>query len=102
MSVDVGSLRVTAREGGVRFAIRVKPRAGRDGVSGVREGQLEVSVTAPPVEGQANGAVVAVLAARLRVAKRAVRIVTGETGRQKIVEVDGLQEPALRAMLEAP
>lgn len=97
---DVGdTLAVTARGEAVRFAVRVKPRASREAVLGVREGALEVSVTAPPVDGQANAAVVAALAAALGVPRRAVSIVTGDTGRQKVVEVAGLDGETLRARL---
>lgn len=98
---EVASLRVTPREGALRFSIRVKPRASREGVLGVREGALEVSVTAPPVDGQANEAVVRALAEALGVPRRGVTIVAGDTGRQKIVEIQGLDEAALRARLGA-
>lgn len=101
MGVDSGSLQVTERDGAVRFSVRVKPRASRNSVLGVREGALELSVTAPPVDGQANEAIVKALAAVFDVPRRDVRIVAGETGRQKIVEVCGLGEATLRARLEA-
>lgn len=52
--------------------------------------QLRVRLTAPPVEGQANAALVALLAERLEVRKTAVTIVAGQTGRGKWVEVAGL------------
>jgi uncharacterized protein (TIGR00251 family) len=99
MDDKVGSLRVTAREGAVRFSVRVKPRASREGVLGVKEGALEVSVLAPPVEGQANEAVLRALAAVLGVPRREVSLVAGDASRQKVVEVRGLEETALRAKL---
>jgi uncharacterized protein (TIGR00251 family) len=99
MDDKVGSLRVTAREGALRFSVRVKPRASREGVGGVREGALEVSVSAPPVEGQANEAVLRTLAAALGVPRREVSLVAGDASRQKVVEVRGLEETALRAKL---
>ena len=51
---------------------------------------LRVRLTAPPVEGQANAALVALLAQRLDVRKADVTIVTGQSGRGKWVEVAGL------------
>ncbi len=60
---------------------------------------LRVRVTAPPVEGRANAALVRLLAARLGVGQGAVRIVTGHGGRTKIVAVDGLTLEAVRARL---
>jgi hypothetical protein len=83
-------LLVTTRAGAVRFSVRVKPRASREGVVGVKEGVLELSVTAAPVDGQANDAVVRALAAALGVPRRAVSIVAGDTGRSKVIEVTGL------------
>ncbi len=85
----VSELVVTMRGAGVRFAVRVQPRASRDGVLGVQDGALRVALTAPPVDGEANAALVAWLAKRLKVARRDVTIVQGETGRSKVVEVGG-------------
>ncbi len=81
---------VTPRGTGVRFAIHVQPRSKRPGVDGVHGDALRVRVQAPPVEGAANEAVVAVLAEALGVPARAVRIAAGQSGRQKIVDVDGV------------
>ena len=63
------------------------PRAARDEVVGWETGVLRVRVTAPPVEGQANRAVVAVVARALGVRPSAVTLVTGERGRDKVFEV---------------
>lgn len=84
------ALRVTVRAGAVRFSVRVQPRSSREGVDGVHGDALRVRVNAPPVEGAANEAVVAVIAGALGVPRRAVRIVAGETSRSKVVEVEGI------------
>ena len=67
-----------AREdaGAVVFSVRVAPRASRSAVLGVHEGALKVALTAPPVDGAANAALVAFLAKALGVAKRDVVILT--------------------------
>ena len=71
--------------------MRVQPRAPRDEIVGWRaDGVLAVRVSAPPVEGEANAAVGALLAEALGVRKSAVVIVRGERGRDKIVRVSGL------------
>ena len=75
-----------------RLRVRVTPRAGRDRIDGVHEGVLRIRLAAPPVEGQANEALVRLLARTLGVPLRDVRVVRGQTGREKLVEVDGLQE----------
>jgi uncharacterized protein (TIGR00251 family) len=90
---------VTPRDGAVRFAVRVQPRSSRVGVGGLHGGALKVRVHAPPVDGAANDAVIAVLSAALGAARRAIRIVSGESSRSKVVEVLGLTEGELRARL---
>ncbi|NUP10265.1 MAG: DUF167 domain-containing protein [Polyangiaceae bacterium] len=82
---------VTERDGKVRIALRVKPRASRSKILGVREGELEIAVASPPVDGAANEEVCAVVAKALGVPKSAAKIVTGATGRNKVIEVDGIE-----------
>jgi len=94
----VSALRITEREGAVRFSVRVQPRASRTGVEGVHGDALKLRVNAPPVDGAANEAVVEALAEALGVPRRAVRIVAGESSRTKVVEVDGVSAEAVRAL----
>lgn len=88
----------------MRLAVRLTPRGGRDAVEGWATGAdgkafLKARVAAPPVEGEANAALTALLAKVLRVSKSAVRIAAGDTARLKQVEVEGLDEAALTAAL---
>jgi uncharacterized protein (TIGR00251 family) len=87
------------RDGAVRFAVRVQPRSSREGVDGVHGDAIRVRVHAAPVDGSANSAVIAVLAAALGVPPRDVRIVSGESSRQKIVDVHGLDPTSVRVAL---
>ncbi|MCX5760538.1 MAG: DUF167 domain-containing protein [Gemmatimonadetes bacterium] len=87
---------VTPRGAGVRFAIHVQPRSKKPGIDGTHGDALRVRVHAPPVEGAANDAVVALLADALGVPSRAVHIAAGQSGRQKLVDVDGVD--AARAL----
>ena len=71
--------------------LRVTPRAARDEVVGWREpGVLAIRVSAPPVEGEANRAVTAVVARALRVPTSSITVVRGVRGRDKVVCVQGL------------
>jgi uncharacterized protein (TIGR00251 family) len=71
--------------------LRITPRAARDEVVGWREpGVLAVRVCAPPVEGEANRAVTAVVARALRVPPTSVTVVRGTRGRDEVVRVEGL------------
>ncbi len=85
-----------ARE--ARLRIRVTPRAGGDSIDGVQGGTLRVRVAASPVDGAANGAVVRLIADAVRVPPSTVRIVSGASGRRKVVAIDGLDQAALVAL----
>ena len=97
---DAGTLRMDARPGVVRFSVRVVPRASRDAVVGVHDGALKVALTAPPVEGEANAALVAMIARRLGVARRDVTLVHGDASRSKTLEVRGVDADAIRALVQ--
>jgi uncharacterized protein (TIGR00251 family) len=75
--------------GGIRIAVRVTPRSGRDEIVRGESGELAVRVTAPPDEGRANAAVCALVADALRVPKSAVRVVRGPRSRSMVLEVSG-------------
>lgn len=83
------------KDGGVVVDVVVQPRASRAGVGPVVGDRLKISVTAPPVDGQANEAVVRALAQALGVPRSAVEIVRGESGRRKTVRVHGTTLAAL-------
>jgi uncharacterized protein (TIGR00251 family) len=87
---------------GVEIAVRVVPRARRNEVGGWRGETLLVRVTAPPIDGEANAALVQYLAERLGVARRAVQIVAGDRGRQKRIRISGLTRDAVRGALGFP
>lgn len=82
---------------GAVLHVRVVPRARRAGPAGLHGDALKIAVTAPPVDGAANAAVLKLLAEALDVPRSSLRIVRGETGRDKVVEVTSLDAPTLRA-----
>lgn len=80
--------------GGLRLAVRLTPRASHDGVVGVVTGpdgrpMLQLRVSTPPVEGAANRALIAFLAKALGLRRSAIRIVSGEKSRVKLLELTG-------------
>lgn len=82
--------------------VRVQPRAARSEIVGFREdGTLGVRVAAPPVDGAANAAVEALLAAALGVRASAVSVAHGATGRAKLVRVVGMTTDEARRRLAA-
>jgi uncharacterized protein (TIGR00251 family) len=82
-----------------RIAIYVQPRASKTMVAGMHDGCIKVRLAAPPVDGAANSALIEFVAERLRIAKSRVRIVTGQTSRRKVVEVDGVSVEQLAEAL---
>jgi hypothetical protein len=77
------------------LSVRVTPRSSREEVAGFSGGILRVRLTAPPVEGKANEALLRFLARAAGVPRRSVTLLSGETGRAKRVRVEGLAEEAL-------
>ena len=82
------------------FPVKVQPKASRDQVVGYRDGVLQLRVTAPPDKGRASAAVVALLADALGVAKSRVRIVRGQSSRDKVLAVESLTQEDVRGILE--
>jgi len=80
------------------LVVRVTPKSSRNAV--VVEGDaVKIYVTAPPADGEANAAVIAVLAKALGIAKSKLAIVRGESSREKTISVEGLSaEEALRRL----
>lgn len=74
----------------VLLAIKLHPRGSRDEVAGEAGGELKVKVTAPPVDGAANEALLRFLASHLGCPRGAVRLVRGQTARHKSVAVTGM------------
>jgi uncharacterized protein (TIGR00251 family) len=69
-------------------------------VAGVHGAALKVRLHAPPVDGAANEELVKFLARSLGVARRAVRIVAGQTSRSKVVEIEGVSAASVQALAD--
>ncbi len=82
-----------------RLRVKVRARARRNELIGLQGDVLRIKVTAPPVEGKANAAVIDLLAAHLRVPKSSIRIVSGEHAPLKLVEVVGLDSATVAERL---
>jgi uncharacterized protein (TIGR00251 family) len=85
----------------VTFAVRVQPRANRNAIVGEWQGALKVQLTAPPVDNRGNEALRRLLADSLKIPVAAVRILSGERGRTKRVEVQGISSAQVLALVEA-
>ena len=89
------TLEVGRHPEGLTLTVRVKPRARREGIEGVRDGVLQVALREPPLEGRANEALVRLLAKALELRRRQVRLLHGERSREKTVLPTGVHAEAL-------
>ena len=80
---------------GVRLAVQITPNAKKTEVVGVIDDALKIKLQAQPVEGQANAALVKLLAKELKVARGAVTITHGATSRRKLIELSGVSAQEL-------
>jgi uncharacterized protein len=80
--------------------VRLTPRAARNQIDGWDGDLLRLRVTAPPVEGKANHALIRLLADALDVSPSRLRLIKGQTSRQKVIAVDGLSGDEIRARLD--
>ena len=94
------ALDIRTTDAGLTLRVRVQPRASKDAFSGERDGALVVRLTAPPVEGAANEALARFLGKALGVAPSAVRVVSGASGRNKVVSVAGVDAASARERLQ--
>ena len=95
-------LDIRESNGGVTLRVRVQPRAPRDEVAGERTGALVVRLTAAPVGGEANAALVRFLARRLHRPASDFQLLRGAASRDKVLRLQGVTASALRAGLERP
>ncbi len=95
----MNDLVIQPTDAGVELRVRVKPRASKSRVVGVRDGELEVAVAAPPVDGEANAELTAFMAKTLGVSRGAVAVCRGEASRHKTVSVRGVDSETARRML---
>jgi uncharacterized protein len=86
---------------GATFAIKVHPRAKKDAITGEVGEALKVALTAPPVEGKANEACLRFFADLLRVPRSSVTIAAGESSRNKVIRVHGLNAAQVEERLRS-
>jgi len=90
---------VEARDSGVLLRVRVQPKASRNAVVALDPSYCRIALTAPPVDGAANEALVAFLAKVLGVKKRQLTITSGAQSRTKTLQIDALRAVDVRSAL---
>lgn len=83
-------IRIEAEQGRVSFAVKVHPRAKKNAITGELGDALKLSLTTPPIEGRANQACIDFFAKLLKVPRSSVTIASGQSGRNKLIRVAGV------------
>ena len=96
----VDPLKIAIQPDHVRVEVHVVPRASKSAIVGLHDGRIKVSLDAPPVDGEANAALIAFFAKALKRPKRDVTLVRGDTSRHKTLALHGVSESEVRALLE--
>jgi uncharacterized protein (TIGR00251 family) len=86
---------------GISFTVKVQPRARKNAITGSVGEALKLSLTAPPVEGKANQAVIEFLADFFDIPRSSVTIASGKTSRLKMVNIRGAGLDYLQQRLAA-
>ena len=86
----------------VSIGVYVQPRASKTELAGLHDGLVRIRLAAPPVDGAANAALAVFIADKLGIAKSRVQVVSGLTGRRKVVRIDGVTAEAVAATLGIP
>ena len=92
-------LRINSYKSGIRFSAVIQPRSTQNEVFGVHNNSLKIRLTSPPVDGAANKTCIKFLAKSLGVSPSKIRIVAGLNNKNKIIEIDDIDEPAFRNKL---
>ena len=88
-------------ERSTRLRLRVSPEASRSEIAGCHGDAWKVRVAAPPEAGKANAAVLRLLAEKLGLPRRALRLVSGHRAREKVVEMAGIDRAKSERLLKA-
>jgi len=84
---------------GATFAVKVHPRARKNAITGFVGDALKLAITAPPVDGKANQAVIDFFADLFAIPRSSVTIASGETSRNKIVRIAGVSKEVVEQKL---
>ncbi len=75
------------QQGSLLLNLYIQPKASRDQIVGVHGNELKIAITAPPVDGKANAHLTKFLSKAFKVPKRDIKIVKGDLGRHKQIQV---------------
>ena len=89
------------RDGSLHIAVHLQPKASRSAVLGIHDDCLKIAVSAPPVDGKANMAIMELLAELVHVPRRNVTIEHGHLSRKKVCRIEGVSEEEFRGIIRS-
>ncbi len=84
------------------FEITVSPKSSRSIITVDSGNHIKVYLNAPPVDGKANSELIALFSKKLRVPKSGITIISGEKGKKKRIEIEGLSPDSVLEKLSSP
>lgn len=100
---DIKQTAVEKTEDGIRLRIVLQPKASKDKIIGLHDGEVKISITAPPIDGAANAHLLRFLSKQFKVAKTAIVLEKGELNRHKQVFIPSpsILPPQITALLNS-
>ncbi len=94
-------LRISEIGDNLRIEVKVQPRASRNQIVGEHDGALKIKLAAPPVEGEANRALLDYLAEILKLPRKNILLIKGDSSRHKLIEICGIDKKTFLAKISA-
>lgn len=83
----------------ITIDILVQPRASRAKIGPMHDGRIKIAVTAPPVDGEANAAVIELLAKQLGIPRGSIEVIAGASSRRKTLKIANVTEQQIAELL---
>lgn len=94
----MNDLKITKTDDGIKISVKVVPNSSRCEICGVLDEALKIKLDVPPVDGKANVKLIKFLSKQLGVPKTSIEIISGETGKNKIIFIKGNPEELTRKL----
>lgn len=86
----------------MKLEVRIIPNASKDSISGwTDDGRMKIRIQSPPVDGAANKGLIKFLSKKAGVSKSGIRILRGETSRDKLLEIDADEDDVLNRLKDS-
>lgn len=94
------TIQIKSFKDGIQFSAAIQPGASRNQILGIHNHSLKIKLTSPPVDGAANQSCIKFLAKTLGISPSRIAIVKGETSKNKIIQIEGIDSQTFMNTLE--